>query len=60
MGSGFPDLIVGWKGVNYFMEVKKDKKATLTPAEKKFHESREGQIDIVYTLEDALKVIGLK
>ena len=58
-GGGIGDLLVGFRGVNYLLETKRNKKATLTPAEKKFHETWEGQIDIVYSLDDAMKVIGL-
>jgi len=59
-GGGIGDLLVGFRGKNFLLETKSNKKATLTPAEKKFHKLWEGQIDIVYCLEDAMKAIGLQ
>lgn len=59
IGGGFPDLVIGFRGQNYFLEVKSDENAKLTPAETAFHMTWEGQIDIVYSLDDAMKVIGL-
>ena len=59
IGSGFPDLIAGFRGKNYFLEVKQVG-AKLTPAEIKFHQEWEGQIDIVHNLDEALKMIGLQ
>ena len=58
-GGGFPDLMVGFRGVNYLLEVKSDLKAKLTIAEGRFHSTWEGQKEIVYSLDHAMKVIGL-
>ena len=60
VGGGLPDLMVGFQGVNYFLENKTNEKSTLTPAEEKFHSTWEGQIDIVHSLDEAMKVIGLQ
>ena len=58
-GDGWPDLVCGFRGVNYFLEVKKDKKAKLTPAEFQFSQTWDGQWNRVHNLEEAMKVIGL-
>ena len=58
-GGGFPDLLVGFRGVNYLLEVKRDKKAKLTPAEVAFKMTWEGQWNRVESLDEAMRVIGL-
>lgn len=62
LGHGAPDLCVGYKARNYMLEVKdpdkpKSKRA-LTPDEEKWHLDWNGQINVVETLEDVLRVIG--
>lgn len=59
VGGGFPDLVVGFRGSNYFLEVKKDEKARLTPAQVAFQMTWEGQWDRVNNLDEAMQVIGL-
>ena len=60
-GAGFPDLVVGYKGVNYLMEVKDPAKPKgdqkLTPAQVKFHGEWVGQISVVKTIDDATNVL---
>ena len=57
------DLIVGYREVNYLLEVKDPTKPPsarrLTPAEQKFHDEWTGQIAVVETLEDCLRVLGI-
>lgn len=57
----FADILVGYKGLNYLMEIKDGKKPPsarkLTPDEEEFHDNWLGQIAIVESLEDAIKVI---
>ena len=57
------DLIVGYRGVNYLLEVKDPSKPPsarkLTDAEVKFHEGWQGQIAVVETFDDCLEVIGI-
>ena len=57
MGGGMPDLLVGYDGKNYLMEVKVGK-AVLTPDEHKFITGWNVCIYIVRSVEDALRVIG--
>lgn len=55
--KGVCDLLVGFRGVNYLIEVKQDK-AKLTPDQVEFFEWWQGQRGIARTLEDALRIIG--
>lgn len=60
--DGFPDLVVGFRGVNYLMEIKDpDKppsKRKLTPDQVEFFDSWQGQVAKVETLKDAYQLIG--
>lgn len=62
VGRGCPDILVGFRGVNYLMEIKDGNKALskrqLTPAEREFHATWGGQVAIVEDYEAALAVIG--
>lgn len=55
--KGVPDLLVGFQGHNYLMEVK-DKTGKLTPDETIWIGHWDGQVRIVRSIEDALKVIN--
>lgn len=61
VGKGLPDLILGYKGRNYLVEVKDPSqppsKRKLTPDEVEFHESWTGSIHIVEKIEDVIKII---
>ena len=63
LGHGMGDFIIGWQGVNSWIELKDgDKppsKRKLTPAERKFHAQWAGQIDVALTFEDCLRIIGV-
>lgn len=56
VGHGFPDIVVGIRGVTLLMEIKTDD-GTLTPAQMRFHRRWQGHRSVVRTLEEALKVI---
>lgn len=60
--KGAFDILVGHKGENYAFEIKDPGKAKsqrkLTEKENRFHERWRGQISIIETTEDALKVIN--
>ena len=62
LGKGVPDLLVGWRGQNWLMEIKDWKqppsKRRLTPDEKKWHRSWNGQVHVVETFDEALKIIS--
>mgnify|MGYP000418637231 CR=1 FL=1 len=63
-GDGFPDLVVGYRGANYLLEVKDENKPPskrkLTEPQVKFHREWLGQISVVKSLDEAFAVIGFR
>lgn len=55
--KGVPDLLVGFQGRTYLMEVK-DTKGKLTPDEDTWIGAWKGNVYIVRSIEEALEVIG--
>lgn len=62
VGRGCPDVVVGFRGQTYLLEIKDGSlppsKRTLTPDEKQWHAKWRGHVDIVESIEDALRAIG--
>ena len=62
LGKGVPDIAVGYHGKNYLFEIKDWKqppsKRRLTPDEKKWHQAWNGQVHVVETFDEALKIIS--
>lgn len=62
IGQGFPDIVVGFRGNNYLLEIKDGTKCAsavkLTEDELKFFAEWRGQKDVVYSIDDALNAIG--
>jgi len=62
LGQGAPDLAVGWKGVNLFLEIKDGSKPPskrkLTPDEQEWHDNWRGQVAIVESVEDAVRLLN--
>lgn len=62
VGKGCPDISVGWRGVNYFLEIKDGakppSKRELTPAQKDWHAGWKGQVAVVCNVDEALAAIG--
>jgi len=58
VGDGFPDLVVGFRGVNYLIEIK-SKIGMLNYAQWEWHHGWWGQVDVARTSEEALKIIGV-
>lgn len=62
LGKGFPDIVVGYKGKNYLFEIKNDElrksQTKLTPDEKKFHSDWQGQVNIIYSIHDLIKILN--
>jgi Holliday junction resolvase len=54
---GVPDLVVGFRGVSYLIEVK-TAKGKLTRDQVAWHAGWKGQVAVVRTVEEALAVIG--
>ena len=57
IGHGFPDLVVGYRGQNYLLEVK-EPHGRLTADEATWHDCWRGQVRIVRSVDEALKAIG--
>lgn len=64
--AGLPDLLVGYRGMNYLLEVKRFKGslngisivASLSPSQRKFWNSWNGSATIVRNATEALRAIG--
>jgi hypothetical protein len=64
VGAGCVDILAGYRGVNYLIEVKDPTQAAcdrrLTPMQKKWHAEWQGRAHLVETVDQALMVIGVK
>ncbi len=58
VGHGCPDLLLGYAGHNYLVELKCGKNE-LTSFEKRFFDEWHGQVDIVHNLDEVLQLLGL-
>jgi hypothetical protein len=61
VGKGCPDILCGWNGFNYLIEVK-DWQApksdrVLTPAQAEWHAGWKGSVAVVETVDAALAVV---
>jgi Holliday junction resolvase len=60
-GKGCPDLLVGYHGINYLMEVKDGDKVPsareLTIDQKHWHSIWRGSVHIVKSVDEALKIL---
>ena len=63
VGQGCPDLAVGFRGNNWFLEVKDGRKPPsargLTDAQLRWHMLWRGQVQVVNSVSEALAAIGL-
>ncbi len=59
LGKGCPDLLVGYKGRNYLVEIKNaaNRAPRLTPAEEEFIRGWKGQVAVITNIEDTIAVI---
>ena len=55
--KGVPDLLVGFRGVNFLIEVKSHSKAKLTPDQVVFFGTWCGQVSVVYSVEEAISLV---
>lgn len=64
VGAGVPDLLVGYKGVNYLLEVKNGKKPPserrLTSDQQTFHAHWNGCISVVSSAETAISAVKIE
>ncbi len=62
LGEGVPDLLVGIRGVNALFEIKDGRKVPskrkLTDDEKVWHEKWRGKVFVIYSVDDALRVLA--
>ena len=56
VGSGCPDIVVGHNGTNYLFEIK-SRGGKLTQGEAIFFEVWRGQVNVIYSVEDALAIM---
>lgn len=63
VGSGFPDLVVGFRGRNFLFEIKDGSKPPskrrLTDDEQEFFDTWRGIIFIVNDVNEALEILGV-
>ena len=63
LGSGFPDILVGFRGHNWLFEIKDSNqppsKQQLTDDEKDFHAAWNGQVAVITSAEDAMDIMCL-
>ncbi len=63
-GSGFPDLVVGYRGQNYLLEVKDGSKPPsgrqLTPDQRDWHRDWRGQKAVVCNIRQAMAACGIE
>ncbi|MEM8616770.1 MAG: hypothetical protein AAGF20_07525 [Pseudomonadota bacterium] len=62
VGGGFPDIVVGYQGATYALEIKDGTKLPsaqkLTEDEQRWHDTWRGQKDVVRDIPEALEAIG--
>jgi hypothetical protein len=60
--KGFVDVVIGYQGINYLLEIKDPgkppSKRKLTDDEQKFHNEWTGQVAVVETIDDVIKLIS--
>ena len=57
VGEGCPDICVGFRGMNYLIEIKTEQ-GMLNPVQLDWHRNWQGQRAIARTSEEALRIIG--
>lgn len=56
VGYNCPDILVGFSGKNYLFEIKSDK-GEMTSGQLAFYGIWRGQTDVIYSLDEAIKII---
>lgn len=63
VGRGCPDILVGFRGINYLFEIKDPLQPpsarVLTKAEADWHAEWRGMVRVVETAEDAFRALGI-
>lgn len=62
VGNGVPDLLVGYRNQNFLFEVKDPQqppsKRKLTLMEQDFHESWRGNVHVIMSIDDVIKILS--
>ena len=58
VGAGCPDIICGYKGKNYFFEIKSEK-GKLNKKQEQWHSLWRGQVNTIYNEYEAFDVLGV-
>lgn len=62
LGRGFPDIVVGFGGQNFLVEIKDGAKTEsaqkLTPDEESWHEGWRGQVAIIRNIQEAINLLN--
>ncbi len=57
-GNGFPDLCIGWRGLNFLIEIKrKEGGSRLTNRQVAFHQNWQGQVAVCRSAAEALAIM---
>jgi len=64
-GMGVPDIMVGYQGKNYLMEIKNPKRTAKRQQpdsvwQQPWHDAWNGQVAVVRTIDEAMQVIGVR
>lgn len=63
VGNGCPDLLVGFRGINYLMEIKDGEKVPsaqkLNPDQIKWHDKWCGEVCVVTSIDEAFEVLRI-
>ena len=63
VGMGCPDILVGYRGVNWLIEIKSEwakEGKEFTAMQERWHDEWTGQKAVVWSFEQACEVIGFK
>ncbi|CAB5217755.1 hypothetical protein UFOVP208_10 [uncultured Caudovirales phage] len=64
IGKGFPDIVIGYKGINYLVEIKDGTKPPsqrkLTKDEVSFHSNWSGQVQTCTNFYEILQLLNIK
>jgi Holliday junction resolvase len=59
VGHGCPDILVGYCGKNYLLEIKNGSKSKLTEDEERFFREWKGDVQIIRSIEDIVDYFSL-
>lgn len=57
LAKGCPDILVGFQGRNYLMEIKNGPRGRLTTDQERFFQEWQGQVVVVRNIEEAIRCL---